>query len=274
MADNTTLDYPNELMRLSLSFLGVGYFAFIALIHSTFKIAYLANVSDNKITSGESVTSSILRAEKYFEDSGTDTEQLEFFWLDVARYGRVDIMAWAHEQGKSRVWNERFCGRNIGNQVCRRAAEYGHPAALQWLQQNVCSRNSGTSSAAARGGLLTTLQWARANGCEWNSYTCSLAAGGGHLSVLQWARENGCNWNWRTCSAAAEGGHLSVLQWVRLNGCDWNSYTCWAAAGDGHLSILQWARENGYDWNSWICWAAAGGGHLSILQWMRDNSNG
>jgi len=111
MADNTALDYPDKLLRLSLSFLGVGHFLFIALVHSKFKSAYLANVSDQKITSGESVTSSILRAEKYFENAGTDTEQLRLFWLNVARYGRVDVMGWAHEQGYSRVWNQRFRGR-------------------------------------------------------------------------------------------------------------------------------------------------------------------
>jgi len=75
MADNTILGYPDELLRLSLSFLGVGHFAFIACVCSQFKIAYLANVSDEMNTSGESVTSSISRAEKYFEDAG-NTEQL------------------------------------------------------------------------------------------------------------------------------------------------------------------------------------------------------
>ena len=95
MADNTILAYPDELLRLSLSFLGVGHFAFIALVCSRFKIAYPTNASDETVTSGECVTSSISCAEKYFEDAGTDSEQLEFFWYNATRYGRLDVMEWA-----------------------------------------------------------------------------------------------------------------------------------------------------------------------------------
>ena len=207
MIDNTILDYPDELLRLSLSFLGFGHFAFIAPVCSRFKTVYLANASGNKkitsgesfslylanvsgnkkFTSGESVTSSISRSEKYFEDAGTDSEEQHIlFWYSVStRYGRVDVMEWAHTQGHSRVWNARFRGGNTGHQVCTRAAEYGQLAGLQWLRQNGCSWNSETSSGAAKGGHLSVLQWVRENGCEWDRYTCSAAAGGGHLTVLQ-----------------------------------------------------------------------------------------
>ena len=103
MADGTILDHPDDLLRLSLFFLGIGHFAFIASVCSRFKTAYLANVSDDMCTSGESVTSSISRAEKYFEDAGTNVVQLEIFWYNVARYGCVDVMALAHHAGYSRV---------------------------------------------------------------------------------------------------------------------------------------------------------------------------
>jgi len=133
MAVNMILGYPDKLLRLSLSFLGIGHFTSIALVCSRFKIAYLANVSDEMITTGESVTSSILRAEKYFEDACT-SEQLRYFWCSVARYGRVDVIEWAHRQGYSRIWNERFFHwNNCECQVCMKAAGYGQLAALQWL---------------------------------------------------------------------------------------------------------------------------------------------
>ena len=118
MADNTILGYPDELLRLSLSFLGVGHFAFIALVCSKFKIAYLANVSERKITSGKSVTSSISCAEIYFEDVGANIRQLEFFWLNVARFGRVDVMTWAYRQGYSWVWNKQ-CRYPCVHESCR-----------------------------------------------------------------------------------------------------------------------------------------------------------
>ena len=68
----------------------------------------------------------------------------------VVRYGRIEVMDWAHRQGYSRIECD-------GNLLCMSAANYGQVAALQWLRQN---------------------------GCDWDKYTFSFAAGGGHLSVL------------------------------------------------------------------------------------------
>ena len=205
---------------------------------------YLANVSDEMITTGESITSSISRAEKYFEDAGTDAEQLRFFWCNVARYGHVDVMEWAHRQGYSQLWYEQFHWSNFGTQVCMKAAEYGQLAALQWLRQNDCNWNSETSSAVAKGGHLSILQWARENECEWNSSTCFRAAEGGHLSVLQWARQNGCEWNSHTCYLAARGGHLSVLQWAIENSCPWDIYALNAATSCGNPDVLNYVRHH------------------------------
>ena len=43
--------------------------------------------------------------QKYFEDEGTEIKQLEFLWCSAARYSRVEVMQWAHEQGYSVIWN-------------------------------------------------------------------------------------------------------------------------------------------------------------------------
>jgi len=131
MADNIILEFPDELLRLPISFLGVGRFAYIFLVCSRFKIAYLANVSNEKLTTDESVTSSISCAEKYFEDAGTGSGHLIFCWYNLARYGRVDIMEWARRQGYARVRNEQLY---VSTEVSRRAAKYGQLAGLQWLQ--------------------------------------------------------------------------------------------------------------------------------------------
>ena len=134
---------------------------------SRFKVAYLANTSDEKVTTGESVTSSISRATKYFEDAGTGSEQLELFWYNGARYGRVDIMEWAHRQGYARVRNNeqfQWRWRDVGKQVCIRAAKYGQLASLQWLRQNNCCWDDDTAYAAAAGGHFPVLQLAIDNG--------------------------------------------------------------------------------------------------------------
>ena len=276
-AATTIYDLNNDLLAISHSLLGVGHFRNAGIACKLFLEASGTAGSDEKVTSMKIVTSSISCAEKYFEDAeGTTTtnttEELKLFWYSAARYGRLEIMKWAHRQGYARVWSEEASNFNIATAViCFRAAKYGQLDVLQWLRENGCCWNQNTCYAAAKGGYLSILQWLRENGCPWNASTFSAAAKGGHLSILQWLRENGCPWNADTCSVAAEGGHLSCLQWLRENGCPWNYFTCSAAAQFGHLSCLQWARENGCPWNFFTCSAAASGGHLSCLQWAREN---
>jgi len=98
--------------------------------------------------------------QKYFEDEGTEIKQLEFLWCSAARYSRVEVMQWAHEQGYSVIWNlQNDWGGSIGATTCAtKAVKYGQLYALQWLKQN---------------------------GCDWGSATCFAAAAGGHLSCLQ-----------------------------------------------------------------------------------------
>lgn len=103
----TILHHPNEILGLALSFLGAGQFGFIAPVCSRFKKVYLTTVSDERITNGESITSSISRAEKYLEEAGSDIKKIAFFWYSAARYSRLEVMEWAHQRGYSHVWEER-----------------------------------------------------------------------------------------------------------------------------------------------------------------------
>ena len=270
----------DEVIGMSLALLGGnGHFRYGPLACKTFLRASECNKHFKKITTGESVTSSVSCAKKYFEDKCTGLKQDEFFWYNAARYGRLEVMEWARLQGYSVAWKIGWF--YIGPKTCAKAAEYGQLQALQWLKENDCPwdnhtcQAADTCQAAARNGHLSCLQWARENGCEWDKNTCSAAAGNGHISCLQWARENGCEWDKITCSAAAGNGHISCLKWARENGCDWDEYTCAAAAKHGHLSCLQWARENGCPWDGFTMHAATHAatrnGHLSCLQWAREN---
>jgi hypothetical protein len=272
----TTIRHLNDdVLSISLALLGgIGHFRYSPLACKLFLKASENIPHFKKITTGESVTSSVSCVQKYFEDEGTGKEQLMFFWVNAIRYGRVNVMQWANQQrfmeGTHKQIDSDFYG-DSGAGACAKAAEYGHLLALQWLKANGCDWDKYTCRCAARDGHLHILQWARENGCDWDSTTCSCAALHGHLHILQWARENGCAWDKQTCSFAALSGHLSCLQWARANGCDWDEQTCEFAALNCQLHTLQWARENGCPWNSRTCNAAARGGHLFILQWAREN---
>jgi hypothetical protein len=219
---NTTIHNLNDdLLGLCRSFLGVGHYRYCdiackMILQASQRFA-VDDSSYRKITTGESVTSSVSCAKEYFEDVGTaGQEQLRFFWLNAVRYGRVDVMEWAHAWMQEQNINHMF--GSICLKACTKAAMYGQLQALQWLREK---------------------------GCDWDWHTCHAAACNGHLSCLQWARENGCSWNTLTCRAAAHSGHLSCLKWAIENGCAWDEYTCHSASINGHVSCIQWARENG-----------------------------
>ena len=153
----TIHNLPPEVLNISLSLLGGGHFRYTALACKMFLKAYHI-VSDKKITTGESATSSTSRAKKYFEDEG----EFRFFWCIAAKYNRVVVMEWARQQGYTRIRQQVSMH---GAEVCSTAAKYGQLGALKWLKRN---------------------------GCEWDADTLSSAAAGGHFSCLRWAIENGC----------------------------------------------------------------------------------
>jgi len=81
----TINDLNDDLVSESLALLGgVGHFRYGPLACKQFLKAAEENKHFKKITSGESVTSSVSCARKYFEDEGTGNDQLKFFWFNAA----------------------------------------------------------------------------------------------------------------------------------------------------------------------------------------------
>jgi len=166
---------PEGVIGISLALLGsIGNFRYGPLACNKIMFLSASELKQHfkKITTSESVNSCVSCAKKYFDDKGTGTEQLQFFWYSAARYGRMEVMQWVHEQGYSDVRNQDY----IGIQTYTKAAKFGQLQALQWLREN---------------------------GCDWNRNICYSAAGeGGHLPCLQWAEEKGCDWNKETLPCA------------------------------------------------------------------------
>jgi len=60
---------------------------------------------------------------EYFEDEGTDEDQFQFFWYSAARYGHLEVMQWAHQQGYSAAWNlDHVWGGYIGANTCAKTS--------------------------------------------------------------------------------------------------------------------------------------------------------
>jgi len=237
-----------ELIGLSLSFLGVGHFRYGPLACKMLLKPYLATVSnDEKITSGESITLSISCAKKYFDDmnipDGTRIQNMEkqewdkeeelerkllFFWNNAAKYGRLEVMEWGHQQGYSHVWKYWLEKRDWD----------------EWYDED---DDVSPYANAVKYGQLDALKWLKERGCPFPSCNliCKLAAESGHLPILQWLRETGTPWDADTCSSAAKKGHFSILKWARENGCPWDEVTYRKAQRSANPAIIEYVIAQG-----------------------------
>lgn len=170
--NSTIHSLPVEVIGLSLSLLAKhGHFRYAPLACKTLRNAYSNFVSEDTITRAESVVSPISCAKQFFEDVGTDTEQLFFFWKNAAKCGRVHVMEWAYRQGYSRIWQEEgfwgFCWGTFGSNICDNAATCGQLDVLKWLKAH---------------------DWLKVHDCPDGPRISIEAAQNGHLAILQWLR--------------------------------------------------------------------------------------
>jgi hypothetical protein len=201
-ADYTTIyNLSLDILGLCHSFLGVGHFGFIAPACKIFKQAYLSNPGHDKVTSGESITSSISCARKHLEDEKTSKRMTAFFWYHAIGYGCLDVLEWAYQQGYSYVWE----GRDYKDM-------FSYTLYITDFIDDNHDCGKYASSEAAKNGQLDILKWLIQYDCEWDTQTCRCAAESGHTFCLQYAIENGCPCPDDVCSIAARGGNLSCLQ--------------------------------------------------------------
>lgn len=91
--NSTIHSLPVEVIGFSLSLLAKhGHFRYAPLACKTCRNAYSNFVSEDTITRAESVVSSISCAKQFFEDVGTDTEQL--FSFGKMQQNVVVSMSW------------------------------------------------------------------------------------------------------------------------------------------------------------------------------------
>ena len=122
-----------DQLNLSIAFLGVGHFRYQNIACKMFLKASEQQPDFKKITTSESVCSSIKCVQKYFEDEGTGKEQLLFFWYSVVRHDRVGIMRWADERLYTTSVDDEgdtfILNMDMG--ICSHAAKFGHLPVLQ-----------------------------------------------------------------------------------------------------------------------------------------------
>ena len=198
----------------------------------------------------------------------------------ACKTGRIDIFQWLDSTSSTMV----------PTQTWEIAAKYGQLDMLKWAK-NDGRHMTGVCRGAAEGGHLEVLKWAREVGFHWKSANqhdtiCDLAAANGDLEMLQWAIEQGCPHSILSCAKnAAVNGRLEVLKWLqsrtttkfdkcalevlrlaRKKRIEWGQ-----RAAERYLEVLNWLSSNGCEWSLMVCKEADLNGYLNVLEWAYKN---
>ena len=122
----------------------------------------------------------------------------------VASLGSLSVFSWLHTLE---------CGDTCTAPYS--AALYGRVDVLSWLDERGRSFTGLVCEYAAAGGQLGALKWLSLR-APWDAHVCVAACRYGHLHVLKWAVENGCRWSPAECKLAA-GEFPDILRWVCAN---------------------------------------------------------
>jgi hypothetical protein len=176
-------------------------------------------------------------------------------------------------------------------QLYSKAAEGGHVAVLDWLQEHhpegAASGTVGQMySRAAADGHVVVLDWLLQHHPEGAALPTvvgqmySRAAGEGHVAVQDWLQqhhpEGAASAAWEMCNRAAADGHVAVLDWQQQHHPAGAASAAWAmysrAAGGGHIAVLDWIEEhNPVLQDQWhmVGEPAVALGQVSVLEWLR-----
>jgi len=132
-SEKTIFDVPDDVLALSLAFVGKGTFRYTASVCKTFHKVYKSAFHDTTDTSIGSAVATIACAEMFLEEDGggldinknidIDKKAL-YIWNGAARHGRVEILEWMNKSNYLNCFDIKTAGV---------AAEHGHLGALKWL---------------------------------------------------------------------------------------------------------------------------------------------
>ena len=132
--EKTIFDLPDDVLALSLAFVGKGTFRYTASVCKTFHKIYKSAFHDTTDTSIGSAIATIACAEMFLEEEGGKNIDIDidididnkalYIWNGAARHGRVEILEWMNKSNYLNCFDIKTAGV---------AAEHGHLGALKWL---------------------------------------------------------------------------------------------------------------------------------------------
>ena len=288
-------DLPDVLLQACLSFVGPGYYRFVAGTCHMFQ----ENYNFPQRTTWKNAASSVPCANLCHHDKTTteasrSRDALKVLTHKAACMGNVKVLQWALDDHSFAVIERGFIGASecghvnvlewaqkkrmnwFSRELCEIAAINGQVGVLDWIHRHhpvECSLN-----VAAEGGHVPILQWMKENGLidldtigDEFDYMWWEAASISHMHLLEWLLDNGLRGSTFAACGAAFGGQIDVLLWAREHGMAWDTDTCASAARGGRLDTLRWLHENGCPWDENNIRDAEISGHWDIAQWARDN---
>ncbi len=116
--------------------------------------------------------------------------------------------------------DENYYGRYTWGFLSRCAAASGSVEKMRWLAARAGGPlHMAAADAAAEFGHLAALQYLQAEGVvDWNGELFAMAAGCGDIELVSWLRGQGCPMDGSAYEAAAEQGHVGMIRWLAQEG--------------------------------------------------------
>lgn len=299
---------PDELLDIIFSFIGPGYYRYIAGTSRRFR-----NVYSNERTraSKETIWSATGVSLRCIQVMIQDCKLLQKQALHVkvilytvsvaaAKDGNVGVLEWARQNGLVFLGlHFRIVGENDHVNVLKwinkieasweyfclieGAAKAGNVNIFDWIMSYSRHRHALLKEEhkeliwhhAGKNGHVSVLTWLHSNDlmltCDEKIWSDALEYG--RVDVLDWLVERGHQVpeDSSIVHLGVRRGHISVLEWAQDHGCTFTEEDCVSAAMCGHLATLQWLRANDCSWDGRVLSWAEERGHFRVATWARIN---
>lgn len=300
-------DLPHEILKHCFTFVGSGYFRYIASVSKLFRICYCELYPKRTMMTSVGISMPCLMIFAA-ELSNPSKEQCRLIWKTAVRHGCLDVLKWvkAHvldtdeevevngdgshddtleEDSDTDSLDRAVAGDELLDEIRFRdifPLERPHDRlearmGMVRREEREMMRRNFTDGVPTRDEREGRFHFAREMMRRGN---------GDRISFREWSSmklrdrkqqdarryRQSLLGEWATAEAASRG-YSHMLEWLLEQGCPWKATTeeMLKAVERGCLTTVKLASEKGCKWDMWTCHTAAINGHFDIFKWALSN---
>ena len=303
-------DLPHEILKHCFTFVGSGYFRYIASLSKLFRICYCELYPKCTIMTSVGISLPCLMI-FVAELSNPSKEQFRLIWKTGVRNGCLDVLKWvkAHVLDTSTEVDVNDDGGHDGtleddsdtDSLDRAVADdelldeirfrdifpleippFERPhnrleARMVRREEREMMRRSFLDGVPTREEREGRFHFARemvrrgnADRISFREWSSMKLRDRKQQDVRRYRQS--LLGEWATAEAASRG-YSHMLEWLVEQGCPWKATTeeMLKAVERGCLTTVKLASEKGCKWDSWTCYTAALNGHFDVFKWALRN---